>query len=57
VAATLEGLFTQLLSDYDQKPEATRMTAAGHALRVEIYPYVPYIQYLLRRLHRPFRSL
>ena len=27
VAATLEGLFTQLLSDYDQKPAATRMTS------------------------------
>src|SRR5207302_3424600 len=47
VAATLEGLFTQLLSDYDQKPDATRMTPQATLSVVEIYPYVPYIQYLL----------
>jgi hypothetical protein len=32
VAATLEGLFTQLVSEYGQKPDSTRMTT-GHALR------------------------
>jgi ABC-2 type transport system permease protein len=47
VAATLEGLFTQLVSDYDQKPDAPRMTSQATLSVVEIYPYVPYIQYLL----------
>jgi ABC-2 type transport system permease protein len=47
VAATLEGLFTQLVSAYDQKPAATRMTPQATLSVVEIYPYVPYIQYLL----------
>jgi ABC-2 type transport system permease protein len=47
VAATLEGLFTELVSDYDQKPGAPRITPQSTLSVVEIYPYVPYIQYLL----------
>jgi len=47
VAATLEGLFTQLVADYNRKPEAPRLAQQVTLSVVEMYPYVPYIQYLL----------
>ena len=46
-AASLEGTFTQLLVSYDQKGPAPRVSATATLSIVEIYPYVPYIQYLL----------
>ena len=46
-AAALEGSLDQLLIPYNQKPVPPRMTANATLSIVEIYPYVPYIQYLL----------
>jgi ABC-2 type transport system permease protein len=46
-AATLEGTLTQLLASYNQKPATSRVSAEATLSVVEIYPYVPYIQYLL----------
>ena len=46
-AAALEGTLAQLLVSYDQKPTAARMSANATLSVVEVYPYVPYIQYLL----------
>ena len=46
-SATLQGTFTQLLAAYNLKTPQTH-TAAGVTLSVvEVYPYVPYIQFLL----------
>lgn len=47
VAATLEGTFTALVDAYNQKGPAPRMLPEVTLSIVEIYPYVPYIQYLL----------
>ncbi len=46
-ASTLEGALTELLSAYNQKPPAPRVLPAATLAVVEIYPYIPYIQYLL----------
>ena len=46
-AASLEGALTQLLASYNQKAPAPRLTANVTLSVVEVYPYVPYIQYLL----------
>jgi len=47
VSATLEGSLTQLLAPYNQRTPGPRMSAAATLSVVEVYPYVPYIQYLL----------
>jgi len=46
-SATLEGTFSQLLAAYNLKPPLPHTTAGATLSVVEIYPYVPYIQYLL----------
>jgi ABC-2 type transport system permease protein len=46
-SSALEGVFDQLLGAYNQKAPAPRLSAAATLSVVEIYPYVPYIQYLL----------
>jgi ABC-2 type transport system permease protein len=47
VAGALEGTLNQLLASYNLKPPAPRLTSDATLSVVEIYPYVPYIQYLL----------
>jgi ABC-type multidrug transport system permease subunit len=47
VASALEGTLTQLLVPFNQKPVPPRLTTNATLSVVEIYPYVPYIQYLL----------
>jgi ABC-2 type transport system permease protein len=47
VASALEGAFTQMLAPYNEKGTTPRMSANATLSVVEIYPYVPYIQYLL----------
>ncbi len=47
VASALEGGFTQMLAAYNQPQPAPRLTGGATLSVVEIYPYVPYIQYLL----------
>jgi ABC-2 type transport system permease protein len=47
VSAALEGTLTALLAPYNQKAAPPRLTANAKLSIVEIYPYVPYIQYLL----------
>ena len=47
VASALEGTLTQLLVPFNQKPMPPRLNASATLSVVEIYPYVPYIQYLL----------
>jgi ABC-2 type transport system permease protein len=47
VASALEGAFTGMLGPYDQPGPAPRMSPGVTLSVVEIYPYVPYIQYLL----------
>ena len=46
-ASALQASFTELLAAYDQKRPAPRMPATASLAVVEVYPYVPYIQYLL----------
>src|SRR5947207_1613721 len=46
-ASALEGTFNQMLGPYNQKQLAPRITTGATLAVVEIYPYVPYIQYLL----------
>jgi ABC-2 type transport system permease protein len=46
-ASALQASLTQLLAAYDQKHPAPRVSAAASLSIVEVYPYVPYIQYLL----------
>jgi ABC-2 type transport system permease protein len=46
-ASALEGSLDQLLIPYNSKPIQPRLTADATLSIVEIYPYVPYIQYLL----------
>src|ERR1700720_866513 len=47
VSSSLEGTLSQLLVAYNQKPPAPRLSSDATLSVVEIYPYVPYIQYLL----------
>jgi ABC-2 type transport system permease protein len=46
-AATLEGTLNAMLGPYNQPFPQTRMSSAATLSVVEIYPYVPYVQYLL----------
>lgn len=46
-SSALEGSLTQLLSAYNGKPVPSRTTSDATLSVVEVYPYVPYIQYLL----------
>jgi hypothetical protein len=47
-ASALEGSLDQLLASYNQAPVATPRLGSNVTLSVvEVYPYVPYIQYLL----------
>jgi ABC-type multidrug transport system permease subunit len=45
--SALEGVFTQLIGAYNQNGADPRLPSAATLSVVEIYPYVPYIQYLL----------
>ncbi len=45
--AALEGVFSQLLASFNQRGIAPRLPAQATLSVVEVYPYVPYIQYLL----------
>src|ERR1041385_7207682 len=47
VASALEGTLTQLLVPFNAKPISPRLNSGASLSVVEIYPYVPYIQYLL----------
>src|SRR3984885_4415513 len=46
-AASLEGVLSEMLPAYNAPAAPPRLTAAATLSVVEIYPYVPYIQYLL----------
>src|SRR5208337_2850107 len=46
-ASALEATFNQMLGSYNQKGPPPRMSANASIAIVEVYPYVPYIQYLL----------
>ncbi len=47
-SSALEGSLTALLAPYNQKvPVAPRLSGSATLSIVEVYPYVPYIQYLL----------
>jgi ABC-2 type transport system permease protein len=46
-ASALEGSLDQLLGSYNQAPLPARLGASATLSVVEVYPYVPYIQYLL----------
>jgi ABC-2 type transport system permease protein len=46
-ASALEGTLNQLFISYNQKSLPPRLTANATLSVVELYPYVPYIQYLL----------
>jgi ABC-2 type transport system permease protein len=46
-ATALEGVFTQLIGAYNQNGPDPRLPSTATLSVVEIYPYVPYIQYLL----------
>jgi ABC-2 type transport system permease protein len=46
-ASALEGTLNQLMIPYNQKGPAPRLQANATLSVVEVYPYVPYIQYLL----------
>jgi len=47
VSATLEGTLTSMLVPYNVKAPLPHTTAGATLSIVEVYPYVPYIQYLL----------
>jgi len=47
VASALEGTLNQLFASYNQKEPPPRLSVEAALSVVEIYPYVPYIQYLL----------
>ena len=47
VASALQGTLTGMLPAFNQKNEPPRMSGAATLSVVEVYPYVPYIQYLL----------
>ncbi len=46
-SSALEGALTQLLADFGQKAPAPRVSTSATLSVVEVYPYVPYIQFLL----------
>ncbi len=46
-SSALEGTLDQMLAAYRPVPSGARLAAAPSLAVVEIYPYVPYIQYLL----------
>ena len=46
-ASALEGALNQMLVPYNQRPIPPRLDATATLSVVEVYPYVPYIQYLL----------
>ena len=46
-ASALEAAFSQMLAAYNQNGPQPRMSANASLAVVEVYPYVPYIQYLL----------
>src|SRR5258708_29784659 len=46
-SSALEGTLAALIAPYNLKPPAPRTTANVTLSVVEVYPYVPYIQYLL----------
>jgi ABC-2 type transport system permease protein len=46
-SSALGASLQQMLGAYDQKPSSIRLSAPATLSVVEIYPYVPYIQYLL----------
>jgi len=46
-ASALAESLTEILSAYNMKPAGPRLTNAVTLAVVEVYPYVPYIQYLL----------
>src|ERR1051325_323376 len=46
-ASALEGTLNQLMIPYNEKSLAPRVVANATSSVVEVYPYVPYIQYLL----------
>lgn len=47
VSATLEGALHEMLVPYNQRAPRPRMSPRATLSVVEIYPYVPYVQYLL----------
>jgi len=47
ISSTLEGLFSGLVTAYDNKGPDPRLQPQVSLSVVEVYPYVPYIQYLL----------
>ncbi len=47
VSSTLEGLFDGMVTAYDEKAPQPHETTEATLSIVEVYPYVPYIQYLL----------
>ena len=47
VSATLEGTLSELLVPYNTNGPPARLSPAATLSVVEIYPYVPYVQYLL----------
>jgi ABC-2 type transport system permease protein len=47
VSATLAGTMSGLLGAYDSRPSARRIATQPTLELVEVYPYVPYVQYLL----------
>ncbi len=47
VSSTLEGKLSEMLGFYNQKLPAPRLSTNATLAVVEVYPYVPYIQYLL----------
>lgn len=46
-SAALEGAFTAMLADYRKPISGARLSQPATLSVVELYPYVPYIQYLL----------
>jgi ABC-2 type transport system permease protein len=46
-SSALTASLTELLGAYDQKPVASRQSSVATLSVVEVYPYVPYIQFLL----------
>ena len=46
-SATLEGTLGGMLGPFNQPPPRARVSGAATLSVVEVYPYVPYIQYLL----------
>jgi ABC-2 type transport system permease protein len=46
-SSAVEGVFQPLLAAYGAKPNNARLAATVTLETVEVYPYVPYIQYLL----------